>query len=134
MQPLLWLLFSCSVMSDSFAMLWTVARQVPLSVGSSRQEFWSGLPFPPPGDLPNPGTETESPALAGGFFTKEPPEKLTASITCHLILTPTLGCGTYPFMLQRREGGWGFRFRLLSRGLGLEPGSPGVLALGGFPS
>ena len=50
----------------------TVARQGPLSVGFSRQEFWSGLPFPSQGDLPKPGTEPASlasPALAGGFFT-----------------------------------------------------------------
>ena len=38
----------------------------------SRQEYWSGLPFPPPGDLPDPGIEPASPALAGGFFTTEP--------------------------------------------------------------
>ena len=52
--------------------LWTVARQAPLSMGFSRQEYWSGLPFPPPGDLPDPGIKPESlmsPALAGGFFT-----------------------------------------------------------------
>ena len=41
--------------------------------GSSRQKHWSGLPFPPPGDLPDPGTEPASPALAGRFFTTEPP-------------------------------------------------------------
>ena len=40
---------------------WTVARQAPLSMGFSRQEYWSGLPFPPPGDLPYPGIEPESP-------------------------------------------------------------------------
>ena len=52
--------------------LWTVARQVPLSMGFSRQEYWSGLPCPPPGDLPNSAIESESltpPALAGRFFT-----------------------------------------------------------------
>ena len=43
--------------------LWTVARQAPLSMGFSRQEYWSGLPFPSPGDLPNPGAEPRSPAL-----------------------------------------------------------------------
>ena len=43
--------------------LWTVARQAPLSMGFSRQEYWSGLPFPSPGDLPNPGIEPRSPAL-----------------------------------------------------------------------
>ena len=53
---------------------WTVARQVPLSMGFSRQGYWSRLPFPSPGDLPNPGIEPESPALAGGFFITEPPE------------------------------------------------------------
>ena len=51
---------------------WTIARQAPLSMGFSRQEFWNGLPCPPPGDLPNLGIEPmslTSPALAGGFFT-----------------------------------------------------------------
>ena len=54
-----------------FATLRTVARQAPQSVGFSRQEYWSGLPWPPPGDLPDPGIEPMSlvpPALAGGFF------------------------------------------------------------------
>ena len=52
---------------------WTVAHQAPQSMGFSRQEYWSGLPFPSPGDLPDPGIEPESPALAGRFFTAEPP-------------------------------------------------------------
>ena len=47
---------------------WTVAHQATLSMGFSRQEHWSGLPFPPPGDLSNPGIEPTSSALAGGFF------------------------------------------------------------------
>ena len=55
---------------------WTAAYQAPPSVGFSRQEYWSGLPFLPPGDLPNPGIELTFPALAGGFFTTEPPGKL----------------------------------------------------------
>ena len=42
---------------------WTVAHQAPLSMGFSRQEYWSGLPFPSPGDLPNPGIKPRSPAL-----------------------------------------------------------------------
>ena len=42
---------------------WTVACQAPLSVGFPRQEYWSGLPFPPPGDLPDPGIKSASPAL-----------------------------------------------------------------------
>ena len=57
------------------AALWIVAHQAPLSMGFSRQEYWSGLPFPSPGDLPNPGIKPASPALVGGFFTTEPPGK-----------------------------------------------------------
>ena len=52
-----------------FATPWTVAQQAPLSMGFSRQEYWSGLPCPPPGDLPVPGIEPRSPRIAGGFFT-----------------------------------------------------------------
>ena len=61
-----------------FSTLWTVARQVPLSMGSSRQGYWSELPVPPSGDLPDPGikpTSSTSPALAGGIFTIELPGK-----------------------------------------------------------
>ena len=64
-------------MSNSFVTLWTIACQVPLSVEFSRQEYWSGLPFPSPGGHPNPGIKPFSPALAGRFFTAEPPGKLT---------------------------------------------------------
>ena len=52
-----------------FATLWTVAHQAPLSMGFSRHEYWSRLPCPSPGDLPDPGVRAASPALAGGFFT-----------------------------------------------------------------
>ena len=62
-------------MSNSFVTPWTVGPQAPLSMGSPRQEYCSGLPFSPPGDLSDPGVETESPALAGRFFTTEPPGK-----------------------------------------------------------
>ena len=58
-----------------------VAHQAPLSMGFSRQEYWSGLPFPSPGDFPNPGIEPASlvsPASAGKFLTTEPPRKLWA--------------------------------------------------------
>ena len=60
-----------------FATQWTVTYQTPPSMGFSRQECWSGLPFPSPGDLPRPGTEPASPVLAGGFFTTEPLGSLT---------------------------------------------------------
>ena len=49
---------------------WTVAPGTPLSMESSRQEYWSGLPFPPPGDLLDPGIKPMSLALAGGFFNR----------------------------------------------------------------
>ena len=55
-----------------FVVPWTIAQQAPLSIEFSRQEYWSGLPFPIPQDLPDPGIEPmtlESPALAGRFFT-----------------------------------------------------------------
>ena len=51
-----------------FVTPWTVAHQAPLSMAFSRQEYWSGLPFPSPGDLPEPGIKPESPELAGGFI------------------------------------------------------------------
>ena len=57
-----------------FVTPWTIARQAPFSMGFSRQEYKSGLPYPPPGDLPDPGIEPVSPELAGGFFTTESPE------------------------------------------------------------
>ena len=62
-------------MSDSFMTPLTVAHQALLSMGFSRQEYWSGLPFPSAEDLPNPGIEPASPELAGGFFTTETPRK-----------------------------------------------------------
>ena len=58
---------------------WTVVSQAPLSMGFLKQEYWSGLPFPLPGNLPKPGIKPQpqvSPALAGGFFTTEPAGKL----------------------------------------------------------
>ena len=63
---------SCFSCAQLFLTLWTVIHQAPLSLGFSRQGYWSGIPFPLPGDLPNPGLKPESltsPALASGFFT-----------------------------------------------------------------
>ena len=62
-----------------FAALWTVAHLAPLSMEFSRQEYWSGVPYPPAGDLPDPGIKPAfrtSPAFAGRFFTTEPPGKM----------------------------------------------------------
>ena len=69
------LLFTHSVMSDSVTP-WTVAQQAPLSMGLPRQEYWSGFPFLPPEDLPNPGIELMSPVpptLQIDSFTTAPP-------------------------------------------------------------
>ena len=63
------------VVSDSFGTSWTVAHQPPLFMGFPSQEYSTGMPFPSPGDIPDSGFETTSSALAGGFFTTEPPRK-----------------------------------------------------------
>ena len=70
MQSVLRVLLSCVQL---FVTPWTVAHQAPLSIGFSRQEHWSGLPFPSPGDLPGPGIEFQSNTL------QEPPEKAPCS-------------------------------------------------------
>ena len=83
-----------SVMSDS-AIPWTVARQAPLSTGFPKREYWSGLPFPPPRDLPDPGMKLASlaaPALADGYFTTEPPGK---PLTFHTYLVQTAHSGHF---------------------------------------
>ena len=64
----LFLLFSCSVVSDSFWTTWAVALQAPMFMGFPRQEYWSGLLFPSSGDLPNSRIKYTFPAFAGGFF------------------------------------------------------------------
>ena len=80
-----------------FATLWTVAHQAPLSMGFPKQEYWSGLPFPSPGDLPNLKiklTSLESLALEDGFFTIEPPGMSFSRYRCCCSvaqLCPTLG-------------------------------------------
>ena len=79
-RVLLWWLFSLKVMSNSFKTPRTVDHQAPLSMGFPKQENWSGLPSPSPGDLSDPGIEPMtviSSALPGGSFTTEPPGKPT---------------------------------------------------------
>ena len=63
-----------------FVTPWTVARQAPLSMGFSRQEYWSRLPFPPPRDLLHPGIEPQSPTLQADSLPTEPPEKTYVSV------------------------------------------------------
>ena len=70
-------------MSSSFLTPWTVACQTPLSMEFPREGYWSELPFPSPGGLPDSGFEPTSPALASGFFTTELPGKFQkSSIKC----------------------------------------------------
>ena len=80
LMSFVYLRFNIVVLSrvQHFETPWTIAGQDPLSVELSRQEYWSGLPFPPPGDLSDPGIEPASlvsPTLAGRFLTTEPPGK-----------------------------------------------------------
>ena len=72
-----------------FATPWTAAYQASLSMGFSRQEYWSGLPFPSPGDLPNPGIEPRSPTLQADALTSEPPGKLSSQISWRRKWQPT---------------------------------------------
>ena len=88
-------------MSNSFATPWTVACQAPLSMGFPRQEYWSGLPFPSLGDLPDPGIKPASLALAGGLFTTAPPEKPLLKVDFHLWLLQNIGhipCAFHSFV------------------------------------
>ena len=81
LHSLLLFLFSCWVMCDFFATLWTTAHKSPLSMGFSRQEYRKGLLFPTPGDLPDPRIKPASPALPGRFFTTEPSGKLIIALS-----------------------------------------------------
>ena len=93
---------SCFSRVQLFKTPWTVACQAPLSMGYSRQEYWSGFPCPPPGDLPHPGIEPAtlaSPALADGFFTADPPEKPNLSLDKAQIVTPYMWSLVFPLVL-----------------------------------
>ena len=82
-----------------FATLWTVAYQAPPSMGFSRQEYWSGLPVPSPGDLPNPGIEPGSPTFQADALTSEPPgtplNHPSGLLTCHKSTSPLLPSSSY---------------------------------------
>ena len=87
-----------------FMILWTLAHQAPLSMRLAKEEYWSGLPFPSPGDLPDPGIKPASPTLAGGFFTTAPHGKSNFKVhnvmtwyifilwNVYHMLSPTLAC------------------------------------------
>ena len=93
--------FSCVRLCNSMDM--TVVRQAPLSMGFSRQEYWSGLPCPPPGDLPDPGIETVSciSCIAGGFFTTEPQGK-PSNVNSGSIITELSFTTKVESLLQKR--------------------------------
>ena len=94
---------------------WTVANQAPLSIQFPRQEYWSGLPFPSPGDLPDPGGKPASPAMAGGFFTAEPPGK--PSLYYIQPVEASFWCGS--LVPNRKLNKWVLDFRFSSAsGLG----------------
>ena len=79
---------SFAVTSDSFVTPWTEAGQDPLSMGFSRQEYWSGLPFSPPGDVPDPGIKPASLAIAGRSFTTESHGKFLLTVTINSRINP----------------------------------------------
>ena len=86
-----------------FATPWTVAYQASLSMGFSRQEYWSGLPFPSPGDVPNPGIEPGSSALEADALTSEPPGKPMQTQGNHEVLRRKQDG------LKETEETWGWR-------------------------
>ena len=96
------LLFSCSIVPNSYATPWTVARQAPLSMGFPGQEYWSGLPFPTPGDLPHPGIKPVSPAALALQVDSLPLSHVEAPIICLL---------NYKFTKIRK---WKMRMQYLS--------------------
>ena len=78
-----------------FVTSWILTYQAPLSIGFPRQKYWSGLPFPPPGDLPDPKIKPTSPAApAGGFFITEPPGKAPGVNAKTFCICPTESCPT----------------------------------------
>ena len=104
-----------------FATPWTVAHQAPLSMGFSRQEYWSGLPFPSPGDLPgpNPGIEPRSPAWQADALSSEPPGKVqilapVLSLASHLTFLTLAGFVNEGIIGKIR---WNNKYRVPSMGL-----------------
>ena len=112
-----------------FATPWTATCQASQSMGFPRQEYWSGLPFPPPRDLPDPGIKPMSPALAGEFFTTELPAAAAAkSLQSCLTLCNPMDCslpGIYAWDFPGKSTGVGCQCLLPEL-----PGKPLVLFSG----
>ena len=87
-----------------FATPWTVACQAPPFMGLSRQEYWSGLPFPSPGDLPDPGIEPGAPALEADTLPSEPPGK--SSISMSILFQQRRRWHPTPVLLPGKSHGW----------------------------
>ena len=119
---------SPSVVSDS---LWAVTRQTPLSMKFSRQEYWTGLPFPSPGDLPNPGIEPGSPTLQADSLPFEPPGSLTHnSAACAAGPGPWTGEADVQGVLSCCPGGTDALDRYAGQGAALLNSRPGLGWLG----
>ena len=121
-----------SVMSDSVTP-WTVAHQAPPSMEFSRQAYWSGLPFPSPGDLPDPGTETRSPTLQADTLPSEPPGKPVQSLSrVQLFIAPWTIAYQAPLSMRfsRQEYWSGLPLPSLADlpNPGIEPRSPTLQA------
>ena len=131
---------NCLVLSCAqfFVTPWTVANQAPLSMGFPRQEYWSGLPFPPPGGFPNPGIKPVSPTLAltDRFITTEPLGKCFDYTTCVLV---TQSCSTPWTVAHQAPVSMEFSRQEYWSGLpssspgdlpdpGIKPGSPALQA------
>ena len=99
-----------------FATLWTEAHQAPLSMGFSWQEYWSGLPFPPPEDLPDSGIEPMSPAFQEDSFTAEPPGK-PMELSIHVSLRAYCSPSTESSSMLNN-------WQILSKSLGEGNGNP----------
>ena len=88
----------CTQLCPTLSSPWTVACQAPLPMVFPRQEYWSGLSFPTPGDLPDPGidpTSLASPALADRFFTTEPPRYGVPQLMCIPVHSPESHCSLW---------------------------------------
>ena len=101
-----WLLYiwyyCCCLIAKLCPLLWPwiLACQAPLFVGFPLQEYWSGLPFPPLGDRPNPGMKPMFPSLAGRFFTTEPPGKPIFGAIEIAKMAPVLRASLHPLLLH----------------------------------
>ena len=115
------------------ATLWTIARQASLSMGFSRQKYWSGLPFPSPGDLPNPGIEPTSlmsPALAGRFFTTSAtwePQSASQSVVTDSLRPHWLACQAPLSMKFPRQEYWSGCHSLLQGIFPIQGSNTGLL-------